>query len=101
MARYIVKTAAACMPTTCWGTYRRVAVLEVEDRVEDVAMISERARGCVRVVETWERLNVGTTERCAYARALREAEALCDRLNCVAVREEILAGKHEGVAMTA
>lgn len=84
MARYLVKTAAACMPSTCWGTYRRVALIEVEDGVEDVAMISERAKGVVRVVKTWERRNVGKTDRCAYAKALAEAEAECDRLNAVA-----------------
>jgi hypothetical protein len=81
MSRYIVKTAAANMPNSCWGTYRRVAVLEVEDGVEDVAMISERARGCIRIVETWERLNVGITDRCAYARALDEARAMARDLN--------------------
>lgn len=77
---YVVKTAAAQMPGSCWGVYRRVAVLEVE-RGTVPAMISERARGVVRVVETWEKLNVGKTERCAYRVALREAEELAARLN--------------------
>ena len=31
MSNYIVKTAAAAMPNSCWGVYRRVAVLEVQD----------------------------------------------------------------------
>lgn len=76
---YIVKTAAAKMPGSCWGQYRRVAVLEVMAGAEP-AMISKRARGVVRVVQTWERLNVGTTERCAYERALAEARELVERL---------------------
>ena len=80
MTHYIVQTAAAKMPTSCWGTSRRVAVLEVEDGVESVAMISERAKGVVRVVETWERLNVGTTDRCAYEMALAEAYAMITEL---------------------
>jgi hypothetical protein len=76
MSNYIVKTAAAAMPNNCWGTYRRVAVLEVQDGVADVAMISARARGVVRVVATWEKCNVGHTARCAYQKALAEAHAL-------------------------
>jgi hypothetical protein len=78
---YIVQTAAANMPSSCWGTYRRVAVLEVNDGLTRVAMISERARGVKRIVVLYDRLNVGKTDRCAYARALRNAYALTDRLN--------------------
>lgn len=78
---YIVKTAAACMPSSCWGTYRRVAVLECEAWQTAPSMISNRARGVVRVVQTWERLNVGLTDRCAYRQALIEAEHLCVQLN--------------------
>ena len=78
---FIVKTAAANMPSSCWGRYARIAVLELEPGVDDVKMISERARGCVRVIRTWERLHVGASDRCAFARAMVEAEALCSRLN--------------------
>ena len=85
---YIVQTASECMPSTCrFGEYRRVAVLEVDPQVleahgyDEPRMISERARGVVRVVKTWDRLNVGTTERCAYRRALVEARELADELN--------------------
>lgn len=78
---YIVADAAAQMPQSCWGVYRRVAILEVDQGLESVAMISFRARGVVRVVRTWERLHVGSTERCAYRLALREAEAEADALN--------------------
>lgn len=77
---YIVKTAAAKMPNSCWGVYRRVAVLEIMAGTEP-AMISKRARGVVRVVATWEKCNVGRTERCAYERALSEAYELVGALN--------------------
>lgn len=77
---YIVRGAAACMPSSCWGRYGRVAVLEVE-RGAQPKMISEHARGVVRVVQTWERRNIGSTERCAYSRAWKEAEALAEQLN--------------------
>jgi len=70
---YIIMTASAHMPNSCWGIYRRVALVEVEKGVEP-KMISERARGVVRIVRTWENLNVGTTDKCAYRRALAEAK---------------------------
>jgi hypothetical protein len=78
---YIVQTAAAPMPSSCWGVYRRVAVLEVEAGVTRASMISTHARGVRRVVQTWERLNVGHTARCAYARALAAAERLAAEYN--------------------
>lgn len=78
---YIVKDAAARMPSSCWGRYRRVAVLEVDEGVTDVKMISDRARGVRRIVQTWERLNVGSTERCAFQVALTKAKALAAELN--------------------
>ena len=77
---YVVMSASAQMPSSCWGTYRRVAVVEIE-RGAVPKMISLRARGVVRVLRTWERLNVGCTSKCAYARALAEAYDYCDRLN--------------------
>ena len=78
---FIVQDAAAFMPSSCWGVYRRVAVLEVDAPSKRVAMISTRARGCHRVVKTWERLNVGKTDRCAFNRAYAEAEKLAAELN--------------------
>ena len=78
---YIVQTAAANMPSSCWGIYRRVAVLEIDGNVSEIKMISSRARGVRRVVKTWEKLNVGKTGRCAYNRALAEAAELVARLS--------------------
>jgi len=78
---HIIQTASAHMPHSCWGVYRRVAVLRVDKGLESVSMISTRARGCHEVVETWEALNCGKTDRCAYSRALVEAEALVTELN--------------------
>lgn len=77
---YIVMTAAAYMPSSCWGRYGRVAVLEVEAGTKP-RMISERARGVIRVVATWERQHVGKTERCAFMRSKAEAEALAAKMN--------------------
>lgn len=79
---YVVKASRAKMPATCWGTYRRVAVLEVE-RGTKPRMISARARGVVRVVRTWERCADRGTNT-AFARALREARELAAALNAEA-----------------
>jgi hypothetical protein len=80
MSHYIIQTASAKMPSSCRSPYRRVAVLEVAEGVERASMISDRASDVIRVVATWERLNVGTTQRSAYARALRDAEKMVDEL---------------------
>lgn len=79
--RFIVKSSAARMPPNCWGTYRRVAVLEVLADALEPRMISQRARGVVAVVRTWERRSVGRTDRCAYQVAMRDAAELAAALN--------------------
>ena len=70
---YIIQTASAHMPGSCKGHYKRIGLLCVDKGVKCVSMISPRAKGVRHVVETWERLNVGHTDRCAYQRALKEA----------------------------
>jgi hypothetical protein len=44
-------------------------------------MISERAIGIRKVVQTWERRYWGTTERCAFEIAKAEAAELAAELN--------------------
>jgi len=79
--KYIVMTATASMPASCWGRYRRVAVVELEAGFDEMPkMISPRARGISRIVRIWESLNVGLTKRCAYRVALAEAEGLAAKL---------------------
>ena len=82
-------TSAAAMPQSCWGVYRRVAVLEVDPGARP-AMISERARGVRRIVATWERLNVGKVAlhaglrpvgRCAWSRAMKDAAEMAEEMN--------------------
>lgn len=90
MPRYIVKTASAQMPKSCWGIYRRVGVLKVADGVSDADVsIDPRRRGVLEVVQTWEKCSVGTTARCAYQRALAEAEALAAELNAAVAAVEV------------
>jgi hypothetical protein len=81
---WIVMTACAAMPSSCKGTYRRVALVQLtpEYAAENKRplMISDRARG-VKQLRDLGRHNVGKTDRCAYACILREAEAEAVKLN--------------------
>lgn len=80
LPRFIVMVAAAKMPSSCMGQYKRIAIVET-DMVTMPKMISNRANGVVRIVQTWDRLSVGKTKRCAYAVALAEAKVECAKLN--------------------
>ena len=82
MPRYIVQSSCAKMPRSCWGAYRHVAILLVDDtHVGDrVSMISERARGVIRIVSVTRRLSDGGTNS-AYARKLAEYLDKAERLN--------------------
>ena len=80
MAKFVVMTAAAKMPSSVKARYRRVAVVETDG--ESVPrQIHPNHRAVKRIVRTWERLNVGLTTRSAYYRALAEANVLAAQLN--------------------
>jgi len=80
---YVVKTAGANMPASCWGKYGRVAVLEIADTltVADIDRIDARSKKIVSVVRTWEKRHIGKTSRCAFQIALKEARELAEALN--------------------
>jgi len=77
---FVVLTAMAKMPQSCWGNYGRIAVCEMKKGVRP-KMISERAIGMVRIVETWERLNIGKTSKCAFQKAMKQAKEMTLKLN--------------------
>jgi hypothetical protein len=72
------------MPQSCKGTYRRVALVKLTPEYaangELPKMISTHARGVVAVKDRGNH-SLGKTERCAYFRALRSAEAEAAELN--------------------
>lgn len=83
MSRFTTKESSAKRPRGARGPYIRVAVLEVEDDFEgEPTMISERAKGVIRIVEEWGPCYDGKTERSAGPQARREAEELARKLNC-------------------
>ena len=86
LPRYVVKTSSASMPQSCWGRYAHVAVLETRPGTTRPPLaITPRDRSVARVVAIWERVNVGTTDRCAYRRALRAAQEMAARMNAGAL----------------
>lgn len=87
VTEFIVMSSAAKMPSSCWGKYRRVALVEVEKGVRP-KMISARAKGVIQIIQTWERLNVGTSNRCAYSVALAAANDLATIYNDLAFHNE-------------
>jgi hypothetical protein len=94
---WIVMTSSAAMPAGCWGRYRRVALVKVDQwhTARDMvpARISERTRGILRLIDMGHH-NVGTTPRSAYQRTLAEAQRRAIELNnapTVEAGDELLA----------
>lgn len=86
----IVMTASAKMPSSCWGRYGKVGLVIVdrdELPVGEPAMISERAIGVVEIIEVWDRLNMGTTDRCAFAKAKIAAGRRAEMINAAIAKE--------------
>lgn len=85
---WIVMTSSAHMPSSCWGRYRNVALVQLTQEytarrllpTHQPRMISERARGVLRVVHLGK-YSVGKTFRCAYHAARAVAEARASALN--------------------
>jgi hypothetical protein len=87
MSEYIIMSSSAKVAGKAakFGRYRHVAVLEIEPGTKP-AMISERARGVLRVVWDSGAVSVGKTEKSAYARAQREAAELLVKLQAEAAQ---------------
>lgn len=81
MSHYVVKVSSAKMPSRCWGRYKRVAVMEMEDGAPFPKMISDHTTGCIRVVRTWEKCFAGKSDRCAAGRAFAAANELAEQMN--------------------
>lgn len=82
--RFIVMTSSAHVSGKArqFGRYANVAVVQLEEDFSGVpTMISERAKGVLRVVRHWGACRVGKTDRCEFAVAKRDAEAMAAKLN--------------------
>ena len=58
-----------------FGRYRNVAVVETDGKGTP-AMISDRAKHVKRIVQHYGACSVGSTDKCQYSRALRDAAQL-------------------------
>ncbi len=77
---FTIMTSCASMPARYRGKYKNIAIVEYEGG-KVPAMISERARGMVRIVRRWNCQYVGKSSNCEYARSMREAEDYLAALN--------------------
>jgi len=80
-----VLTSTAKMPTSCWGYYSNVAIVEVDKDQFDEGqtkprMISTHAKGIVSIVHYEGKLHHGG-ERSAFVLARKKAVELCGKLN--------------------
>ncbi len=82
MSKYIVMTAASRMPSSCWGRYGKVAVVET-DGINLPKQIHPNHAAVVQIVARWDRLFWGKTEKCAFKQALQNAKIMADRLNVI------------------
>jgi hypothetical protein len=86
MAMHVVMTSSA-KPKGRFGRYGNVAVVQLNQEYTAKnwrpKMISEHAKGVLRIVRHYGRRSMGKTERCDYAMTLKAAEELAYRLNNV------------------
>lgn len=81
---WIVMSSSAHMPASCRGSYRNVALVQLNQEFTShdrtPKMISARARGVLRLVHMGHHFD-GTTDRCAFARTEAEAQRRAFALN--------------------
>lgn len=90
--RFAVISSRSCMPSSCWGNYLDLAIVEVDrERVErepdawSTMMISERSRAVKRIVDSDGRLHEGGMVRSSAKKTLdvfiERADALAEGRN--------------------
>lgn len=94
----VVMTASASMPSNCKGIYRHVRVVELchwdlNTKGWDWRPASISSKEVVRVLLRYGPQHVGKTERSAYHRTIKIAEAWCAEFNSagdVATAEQLI-----------
>lgn len=74
--KYVILTSQAKMPSSCWGKYGRVAILEIKEGMKAPRIITDRAKSVIRIVRTWENRFCGKTNKSAFYKALEEAQKI-------------------------
>ena len=78
MKTYTLLTAGAKMPSSCMGIYKRIGIVEHDENHTPTQIRDTKKQ---RIIETWEKLSVGKTERCAFQIALKDAQKKLEKLN--------------------
>lgn len=81
MRKFIVMTSSARMPNSCYGVYGNVAVVELSVMGKMPKSIDERHKSIASIPFYRGKLNVGSTEKCAFRRALAQANRIAAELN--------------------
>lgn len=71
---FIIMNASTKIPGHRSSSYRRIGIVKIIAGERPKTM-NLRDRKVLAIPYTWERLHYGTTDKCAYARAMKEAEA--------------------------
>jgi len=77
---YAIVVSQAKMPSSCWGRYYRIGLVRYPEGGEIPKIIRNSSKKGHEILCTWEKLNSGKTARCAFERALAEAEAKREKL---------------------
>ena len=81
----IVVTKSASMPSSCKGHYRKVYVVDLSPDAAALGYIPPQVRQggkhIISIVRDLGPHNVGKTDRCAFARAVKEAEQIASEYN--------------------
>jgi hypothetical protein len=87
MAMHVVMTSSAKMPSSVKAAYVNVAVVQLNQQYTAnnwrPKMISERARGVLRVIHLGHYPANGKTDRSGYQQAIKRAHDLALQLNSV------------------
>lgn len=68
---HIVESKAK-MPSSCWGRYGRIGLLITKENYIPIR-IDSRPKKVVGIIELWDKLHMGKTDKCAYSKARDEA----------------------------
>jgi len=80
--KYIIQTARCSEGGSKWHSYKKIAILLVEDHIDVVSMISTHAKGVVAIHKLWTRLS-DNGKNTTFSRQLELAKVECADLNWV------------------
>lgn len=80
--QFIIMTAKASMPNSCFGSYSymKVAVVQILKSGYKPKQIHPNNKK-IKIIRIWDRLYAGSTKNCAFEKAMVQAKELCTQLN--------------------